>query len=74
MERACPSASGTESLVFIEDVNIDRSSMTNSEVYRAINVDATNPLPVCSCLDVLSSWTPFTVYTLFHRLPEAAGL
>ena len=36
MAWACMAASGTESLVFIDDVTADRSSRVNSEVYRAI--------------------------------------
>ena len=36
MAWACMSASGTGSLVFINNVTADRSSRMNSEVYRAI--------------------------------------
>ena len=36
MSCACMAASGTASLVFIDDVTADRSSSINSEVYRAI--------------------------------------
>ncbi len=36
MAWACMAASGTGSLVFIDDVTADKSSRMNSEVFRAI--------------------------------------
>ena len=39
MAWTCMAASGTGSLVFINDVTTDRSSKMNSEVYRALLFD-----------------------------------
>lgn len=36
MSWACMAANGTGAVVFIDDVTVDRSSRTISEVYRAV--------------------------------------